>query len=404
MRRSLSWVVLGVVILVPLLFLACASSPLPSPSPQSKAVSAPSPITTAAPAPSPKPTTTVAKPAAPAPTAFSFAGKTITIIVPSGAGGGADIMSRLYATHLSRLLPGKPNIIVRNMPGGAGTIGANYFYTSTKPDGLTTLAGTGGIQVAQLLGSSAAKYDLMKTNIVIGMSSGGVIYARSDVVDKRENLLKAKGGIFGGGAGSSSSYLFIGAQQTLNFPTDKVILAYSNNAEARRAFLSRETNMSAESASLFNDGVITAFVNKGEVTVLFQNGTLDDKGNIVKTDDLSAEIPTIAELYQKLYDKPPSGIAWDAYKVLIAGSRTYDQLLYLPPGTPENILRAYWIVTETMIKDADFRKAADQLVGQGSRWGAGESYDKAFKANFGIRPEVRDWLRSTLPKYGMVVD
>ncbi|MBI2858418.1 MAG: hypothetical protein HYX90_05000, partial [Chloroflexi bacterium] len=71
---------------------------------------------------------------------FTFAGKTIDLIVPSGAGGGLDLTARVYAKILPRYLPGNPAIVVKNMPGGGATIGGNYFYNA-KPDGLTLCVG-----------------------------------------------------------------------------------------------------------------------------------------------------------------------------------------------------------------------------------------------------------------------
>ena len=39
--------------------------------------------------------------------------------------------------HLPKQIPGKPEIIVQNMPGGGSLTAANYVYSVAKPDGLT---------------------------------------------------------------------------------------------------------------------------------------------------------------------------------------------------------------------------------------------------------------------------
>jgi tripartite-type tricarboxylate transporter receptor subunit TctC len=49
----------------------------------------------------------------------NFAGKTVTIIVGYKAGGGYDATARLLARHLPKHIPGKPTVIVQNMPGAA---------------------------------------------------------------------------------------------------------------------------------------------------------------------------------------------------------------------------------------------------------------------------------------------
>ena len=65
-----------------------------------------------------------------------YAGKTIEIIVPSGAGSDSyDTLSRLVARHIGRHLAGNPNVIVENMPGAGGIRAANQLYNIAPRDG-----------------------------------------------------------------------------------------------------------------------------------------------------------------------------------------------------------------------------------------------------------------------------
>ncbi len=66
-----------------------------------------------------------------------YQGKTLRVLVTTTPGGGFDLYARLFARHLPRHIPGKPSVIVQNMPGGGGVIGANYLFNIAKPDGLT---------------------------------------------------------------------------------------------------------------------------------------------------------------------------------------------------------------------------------------------------------------------------
>jgi tripartite-type tricarboxylate transporter receptor subunit TctC len=66
-----------------------------------------------------------------------YEGKVINIIVGFSPGGGYDRLSRILAKHLPKYIPGKPAIIVQNMPGAGSMIAANQLYNLTKPDGLT---------------------------------------------------------------------------------------------------------------------------------------------------------------------------------------------------------------------------------------------------------------------------
>ncbi len=65
----------------------------------------------------------------------SFVGKTVTIYVPVAPGGGYDTYARLVARHIRKHLPGRPTVIVKNMPGAGGIILAGHLYTAAAKDG-----------------------------------------------------------------------------------------------------------------------------------------------------------------------------------------------------------------------------------------------------------------------------
>jgi tripartite-type tricarboxylate transporter receptor subunit TctC len=94
------------------------------------------------------------------PAQAKFPSKTISYIIPVSPGGGFDTASRMLIPYLRKYLPGKPNIIVRNLPGGSWRIGITKMYRS-KPDGHTVcILNMPGNAVSQVLGM--AKFDLNK--------------------------------------------------------------------------------------------------------------------------------------------------------------------------------------------------------------------------------------------------
>src|SRR3990172_12530347 len=64
-----------------------------------------------------------------------YRGKTVTIVVGFAPGGGYDIVSRLIAKHLGKYIPGRPNVIVDNRPGGGSVVAANLVYNVLRKDG-----------------------------------------------------------------------------------------------------------------------------------------------------------------------------------------------------------------------------------------------------------------------------
>lgn len=64
-----------------------------------------------------------------------FQTKTMTIIAGSAVGGGIDVYARLVARHLSKHIPGKPSVIVQNMPGAGSLMAGRHLYTLAPKDG-----------------------------------------------------------------------------------------------------------------------------------------------------------------------------------------------------------------------------------------------------------------------------
>ena len=88
-----------------------------------------------------------------------YKGATVSINVGSDAGGGFDLVARVVARHLGQHIPGKPAIIVRNMPGAGGLVNANYLYNSAPRDGTSLAAPFNTVFLLPLLGDPAAKFD-----------------------------------------------------------------------------------------------------------------------------------------------------------------------------------------------------------------------------------------------------
>jgi tripartite-type tricarboxylate transporter receptor subunit TctC len=66
-----------------------------------------------------------------------YKGRTITLIVGYGPGGGYDLFARLMARHLGRHVPGNPAVVVQNMPGAGSLRATNFLYAVAPRDGTT---------------------------------------------------------------------------------------------------------------------------------------------------------------------------------------------------------------------------------------------------------------------------
>jgi tripartite-type tricarboxylate transporter receptor subunit TctC len=122
-------------------------------------------------------------------------------------GGGYDRITRLIARHLVKYIPGKPTIIVENMPGAQSMIAANYLYKMARPDGLTIGTFDRGLPFAQLLKMDGVRYDITKFAWIGSAASETMIVAlRSELPYKTiDDVRKAKEPIILAGVGAGAS-------------------------------------------------------------------------------------------------------------------------------------------------------------------------------------------------------
>jgi tripartite-type tricarboxylate transporter receptor subunit TctC len=87
-----------------------------------------------------------------------YRGKTLRLIVPSDVGGGYDLYARSFATYVRRHIPGEPQIVVQNMPGGGGLQAANWLFNIAPKDGLAIGMIQRGVPFYPYLGDPNAKF------------------------------------------------------------------------------------------------------------------------------------------------------------------------------------------------------------------------------------------------------
>jgi tripartite-type tricarboxylate transporter receptor subunit TctC len=96
------------------------------------------------------------------PQANFYHGKTLTYVVGLLAGDSNDLWARAVTRNMVKHIPGRPNIVVQNMPGAGGLTAANYVYGVAKPDGLTLGSVSAGHYFHQIAGRKEAQFDWRK--------------------------------------------------------------------------------------------------------------------------------------------------------------------------------------------------------------------------------------------------
>ena len=135
-----------------------------------------------------------------------YEGKTITVIIGAKSGSLA-IAAQIVTHHMGKYLPGKPAVILQNMPGAAHLLATNHVFNIAKPDGLTILASNPNVAVAQLSKVEQVRFDVRKFHWLGSSGADGVMFSiRSDLPYKTfDELKKADRELVAGTTGPGSN-------------------------------------------------------------------------------------------------------------------------------------------------------------------------------------------------------
>ena len=262
----------------------------------------------------------------------NFAGKTVTIIVGYKPGGGYDATARMLARHLPDHLPGKPTVIVQNMPGGNSIIGANHMYNVAKPDGLTIGTFNRNLPIAQLTKVQGVKFDMLKFAWIGSAANEATILAiRTDLPYKNwEELRKAKENVVIGSTGpGANTHDFPLLLKDLLGVKLKIVSGYSSSADIMLAVERKEVDGRAGSYTS-----LRPFIDRKLVRPIIRARSNESGIENLPIDETFAPNPR-AKAIMALRSAPE----------VIA--RPY----VLPPNTPADIVKAYRDAFAATIKD-----------------------------------------------------
>src|SRR5262245_49081292 len=106
-----------------------------------------------------------------------FSGKTINVVVGARAVGSLSLSAQILARHWGRYIPGSPNVILKQMPGGAHLNATNFVFNVAEPDGLTILAANPAVATAQLVKVSAVRFDVRQFEWLGSSGAEGAIFS-----------------------------------------------------------------------------------------------------------------------------------------------------------------------------------------------------------------------------------
>jgi tripartite-type tricarboxylate transporter receptor subunit TctC len=138
-----------------------------------------------------------------------YKGKTLTLIMSTGVGGGNDLNARTLLNYMVKYIPGKPEFKPVNMPGAGHVRATNFLYNRAPKDGTHLGAVIRFFVLHQALGGKGVKYDATKFNFVGSTTVSNVVLGAFHTAGINNfKDLKTKELIVGGTGVGSGSVIF----------------------------------------------------------------------------------------------------------------------------------------------------------------------------------------------------
>jgi len=263
-----------------------------------------------------------------------YQGKTIKIVVGSAPGGGYDLWPRFIARYFSQYIPGKPEIIIQNMPGAGSLVAANYIYNVAKPDGLTLGAVIPAIYFDQLVARKEVQFDWSKFSWIGSPEQNDILhFVRADTPYRTlEDLRNAKEPPRCGSSGTGTTGHYFPRLLEEVFGVKSIIVGgYQGGSQIDVAVERGEVVCwSPVVATFVGREPYVSWSKKGFVRVVVQTGK--------KRDARLADVPTIWELMDR-YKTPEA--SRQLVQVVITGVALGRPILSSPaiPAQRLNALR-----------------------------------------------------------------
>jgi tripartite-type tricarboxylate transporter receptor subunit TctC len=299
-----------------------------------------------------------------------YKGKRLAILVNFAPGGSTDAEARVFVRHIGRLIDGQPSLVIQNMEGAAGLVGAKYVGEIAPRDG--TLAGyLTGTAFLYALDPERFRVDFKTYEFVGIQPDTSINFVRTDVppgMKEPADFMKAQGVTLGSLALVSSKgvRLRLGLDM-LGIPF-KYISGYRSGGAAKLAIERGEINFYGESSPSYFSIIEPGLVKSGTVIPVYYDSVYDGRNFIVPDAARAAPVSAFHAFYQAMKSTMPSGQLWEAYKSLVAVDGNMLRLIVMPPGTPPAAVMALREALIRLNSDKDYAEDSRKAFGYVPVW------------------------------------
>ncbi|MGH6767456.1 MAG: Bug family tripartite tricarboxylate transporter substrate binding protein [Xanthobacteraceae bacterium] len=310
-----------------------------------------------------------------------YKGKQLRLIVGSSVGDGYDRWARFIARHITRHIPGSPNIIVQNMPGAGTLTATNHLYNIAPKDGTTFGSFSRNLPPQAVLGRPNFRFDPRKFEwigspetvnrvCVVGAASKAKTI---DDVFKREILM--------GGMGTGMVPTVV--PTILNKLVGTKFRVVEGYGGTKAVFLAIERGevdgICMASSTLL--GPSRDLIETGKLRVLFS----------MEAKPMTA-LPDVPTMYSRLKTDEQRQIV-----TFLNAALDYGRPYAAPPGVPGDRVAALRAAFAATVKDPQFLAEAKKL-GYAITYTSGEEFKALSEQIFAVPRPIIDKASALLPR------
>jgi tripartite-type tricarboxylate transporter receptor subunit TctC len=274
-----------------------------------------------------------------------YKGKSIDLVIGYPPGGSNDTWGRILARHIGKHVPGKPNVVPKNMPGAGSFLAVNQVFNVLPKDGTIIGIGAPTMALDEKLGSQGVRFKTAELNWLGRVDSliNMVFMWKTSPVKTFADAQKTEATLSGTGAGSTVS-IYPTVMNNVFATKFKLVMGYRGSNEAMLAVERGEVEGHSTSWTALKVAH-PDWIRDKSVNLLVQF-------SIKRHVDLP-DLPTAVDLARNDEERQVLSAIMNAAEVGTA--------FFTTPGIPADRLTALRRAFDATMKDADFLAEVEKI-------------------------------------------
>jgi tripartite-type tricarboxylate transporter receptor subunit TctC len=275
-----------------------------------------------------------------------YRGKQIRVVVGSAAGSGYDLIARLVWRYVANYIPGKPSVVIQNVPGAGSIVMANQVANTAPQDGTVVGAPINGMPTAPLLQPEATHFEPTKL-LWIGAAAreSQVAFAWHTAPVQSLEDLKNKALLVGATTAGTTMVDFPAVSNAFLGLKFDIVRGYEGTTQIFQAIEAGELQGIGGVGWSTVKLLAGKWLAQKQITVIAQYG--------FERIPALPDVPLVYDLAKTEEDRL-------ALRLTFA-RQEYDRGYFLPPGVPAERVEILRRAFDAAMKDRDFRNEAQKL-------------------------------------------